>query len=224
MSFSDLSLLCRVVTAGIVFMGSIGGLAQGVSFSDATFSGANWSISPISGGAGGQTAMQAATGGNSGGAPDPFWSVTTQSGASVSTFHFNPAYVIDPSSTPIQSINFSIDYSPISAFGQGMGFGFALQQSGVVYSTPGVVSGSANLGSWQTYQLNGITAASFSGVDFSATGAPITFGFQTGNTGGSGINVGFDNYSLNAAVVPEPGTCLLLLSGLASAGLFRRRR
>lgn len=128
---------------------------------------------------------------------------------------------------------------------------FLLQQSGnfFVYQTP-AQTGVA--GQYTNYTASNLGAGDFSNIclvncgsglftsvpanpaslDFSASGAPITFGllaidrYQSGS-GGRSINVFFDNLAVeltNAPAAPEPATWAMMLVGFASVSWLAYRR
>ena len=198
-----------------------------VIFSDGTFSTANWTVVSVVGGAGGQTAQQIETGGNTGGSPDSFWEATTNTNAVVYTAHINNLFTYDPSLGAVGSIDFAVDFRNISFFGQGMSFGLAVLQSGTYYYAAATISGSQQDLNWHTYTPSTVQESGFSVFgggtgtpDFD--GAPMTFGLLTANDGGNTIKVGYDDYfvRLNGAV-PEPATVSAL--ALGALALARRR-
>jgi len=175
---------------------------------------------------------------------------TLSVGSSITAFHYFTDWPYDPSVYgPIQSIDYSEDRIVLSALGPGEEIigAFALIQGGTVYSC----NQSMNFDntSWQTGSLSDLTESDFayfsgpvamsgSGLDFSASGAPIYFGFLRGseNAGGSGVvhGHGIDNWEVvvdvlldDDEVVPAsslPGRVLLAGLILLSALLLLYRR
>lgn len=180
---------------------------------------------------GGQFFTQDSTGGNSGTNPDPFRRVRTTTNAAVSLAHLNTTLVLDPAITPVESISYTIDARAISAFGQGMGFGLAASQGGVVYLADNHITGSSGASfAWNTFGATDLLADAFvnpngpEAIDWTANGSPITFGFYTANSSGNGITVGYDNLNIEATVVPAaPVSALLALGGLAGVRRNRQR-
>ncbi len=215
----------RVSMLFAVLLAVVSGFAQAatITFSDGDFDLPPWSSMTISGASGGQTSLQESTDGN----PGFFLSVTTVTNAPTSTAHVNDAFVYDPALGAIATIDVSLDYRNINSFGQGHGVSavFAIQD-GNVFSAANFITGSSDFSS-QTFSATGLTPASFSSgsgqLDFSANGAPIAFGFLTSNSGGNGINVGYDNYSVSINTIPAPAALPLLASALAAFAWLRRR-
>lgn len=210
----------NLITAGALLL-MVAGVAEGanVSFSDGSF--AN-TISTRIGGSGGQASVQVGSGGN----PDAYWSVTTSNNAHVVVAHLDPAHSYDPSNGAISSLSFGIDYNILFAFGQGMAYGVAAKQDGNYFVAAGQITGSSDSG-WMSHSSLALDEGSFSPVDggvldFSETGSPIIFGFETANSGGSGIHIGYDNWSVVLQTVPEPTfSAFLALSALV---LLMRKR
>ncbi|MCA0374469.1 MAG: PEP-CTERM sorting domain-containing protein [Gemmatimonadetes bacterium] len=156
-----------------------------------------------------------------------------------SGFVFNPA--VDGTFT---GVSFSMDVIGLATAGFSAPFygfiGASMQQNGVFFqaSTPLSVASTQ----WSTLQFNWLATdtwtASVPGTqpDFSATGAPITFGFRSGfSTNCPNVNgcsaarasLGLDNYAVTISstrVVPEPSTWALSAAGLLAIGGAARRR
>jgi len=172
--------------------------ATTVEFNDGEFNLPPWSTATSGGQSGGQTSNQQITGGN----PDRFLSVTTTTNAETFTAHLNADFVYDPGEGAVDSIDISLDFRNIFSFGEGHGIGAVVaQQDGNLFVAADTITGSANF-DWQTFSVTDLTPDDFEvriGVgplDLSTSGAPITFGFETRNSSGGSINVGYDNYSL----------------------------
>lgn len=222
-SAMNASICCVVLLLSASFAA-----ATDITFEDSTFGDAEWTATIATGPIDGQTAVQIADGGNSGTNPDPFRSVTTNTNSLVSTAHTNSAYVYDPSTGAITSLDFSIDYMNISFFGQGQSFGLAVEQDGIFYTAGGDITGPGGF-LWNTFVREDIEAVDFQRADFSpgtpdfsSTGNPITFGFRTSNSGGNTIEVGYDNWSVTIHAIPEPGSLSIL--ALTALGLLSVRR
>ena len=177
--------------------------------------------------ANGQSATQVSDGGNTGGANDPFWEVTTNTNATVESATTNAAWTVDPSNGAIISIDFSVDIRNINSFGEGHAFGIAAIQDGKYYSVDLGITGSSNF-DWFNEEHNGLVESDFSlfsgasdTLDFSASGTEITFGLYTANTGGNTIKVGYDNLEIDVEAVPEPATLAVLAAGAVA---LRRKR
>lgn len=200
--------------------------AAQIIFADGDFTG--WIAVTTVGPGNGQTEVRQTTGGN----PDAFLSVTTVTNSQTFTGHFLPTFVYDPAGGAIEFIETSIDYRNIASFGQGHGvFTLLLEQAGSYYADGSFLSGSTNF-DWQSQAPVTSFAGSFSRLagtgtlDFSVNGAPITVGFSTGNEGGNGINVGYDNFRavINASEVPVPAVAWLLAPAFGLMTPWARRR
>jgi len=190
-----------------------GGGGTVADFEETEFAIGPWTTEVIAGPAGGQTAVQVLAGGN----PDAYRQVTTQTQLNTFTFHSDPANVYDPASGAIGFVSFEMDFLEIVGGGDGQAFGPALKQNGSFYGisnfvtrdqvgwartalavqVPAFAGNIAFLGSDDFPLLAG---GGPSNPDFSASGAPITFGFLTANTLGINISVGYDNFSVAISV------------------------
>ncbi len=128
--------------------------------------------------------------------------------SNVLVFHkFNiAAGEIKPANGAITSLDFAIRSSFVSGIGtNGHGLGFALEQSGVAYRTASAPTGIS--ATWTLRNTTALTASDFTrydgqpgNPDFSTNGAPIRFGFRTGNlNAGQVINqiVRYDDFSVS---------------------------
>ena len=180
-------------------------------FSDSTFDDADWSLTKVSGNSTGQgsvEAMQSTVGGN----PGPYRETTVEvlsfSSNVVGGNNLSSQFVYDPSvSGAIEYIDVSYDRILISTSasnGAGQLSFPLLVQDGTWYVHPGQNNG-WSLMNWQTRTLLGLReenwiSAQGDNPDFSADGSAFVFGFQHGNSTGSGINpqgyttvAGYDN-------------------------------
>lgn len=196
---------------------------------------------PDSGGGGSQTTTVSLSGGN----PDSFLDIRLNVGSNnriVGTFSWREDFTINPAAVGgITNISYSFDAKRGASTnaGNAQAFGIAIRQNGIHYYNYNANS----LTTWNTYSDTNLTnaelavyggesdeasAGGFETPDFSASGAPITFGYMRLNsTVGSNVFVhGFmDNYSVTVEhnLVPEPTLSVLVLMG-AAAFTARRRR
>lgn len=209
-----------------------------VILSDGTFSSGNWGLETFTanGSGGSVIASQLTNGGN----PGQARSVTNTTGSgpnntiyglhrfgTTTTTRYEPG-----TQGAIASVNFSIDFAFISgAGGQGHGLMLGAKQGTIVFGAAATVTGSSS--AWSNYNVTGLTAADFTAVsgsgniDFTASGAPIRFGFITSNSNGSGgtsyfNQIAYDNFNVRIIQVPTPG--IAPLTGLAAVALTKRRR
>lgn len=188
-------------------------------FFDGDFLEPDWSLVNVVGPAGGQTGTHVMTGGN----PDMFRSVLTTTNSIVQSAHVRSGWNYDTTLGAVQAIEWSIDYRNINSFGQGHAYALMVEQGGVYYRGGGATTGSTSF-VWESH--NGVLVeANFIRMD-GGGGNPnfssgvLNFGFCTSNDGGNGINVGYDNLSIN--FVPEPSTVAVV--GLGIAFFVARRR
>lgn len=188
---------------------------------------AGWAAETFSGVNQGQAVVAEATGGN----PGANLRVTTVTGGDTFTGHFDPAIVLDPATNPIAAIAASLDYQVLAAFGDGHGVGLILlEQAGSFYYAGGFVTGSLVSGTWNTASFladditDFIRLAGTGTLDLGASGTPIRLGFWTGNSGGNGISVRYDNWSATVNPVPAPPAFVLTLTAMAAAAGWSRRR
>lgn len=223
------SLATLLVVLGLA-VSAQGGMIT-YSFTDGTFAPGDWSETTI--GSGSQTVTQESSEGN----PDEFREVVTDGQALVRTVHTNSAFWVDPSATPIVSIDFWIDYMNIDSRQAGQSLHLGLVQDGTTYYRAAHTTTGDDEGTWFTHAVTGLTASDFALVpstsgstipDFSKTGDPIVFGFSTGNSSGGGIRVGYDNYDADVHASPEPASLAIWgwlgALGLAGGRGARRRR
>lgn len=152
--------------------------------------------------------------------------------------HFKNTAIYDPGTQGAVSY---IDYSEdsinfLTQGGNGQGSGLAIYQGGKFYlqRNPILVMPYAGYSTWTANAAPGLVAGdlweiditgfmnSSSNPDFSASGAPMQFGFWRGNSGNGSYNTecGIDNWFVN--VVPAPGAAALM--GMGGLLASRRRR
>ncbi|WP_269539990.1 PEP-CTERM sorting domain-containing protein [Cerasicoccus fimbriatus] len=197
---------------------------------------------PDAGGGGSQTTSVSATGGN----PGAFLDILLNIGSSnriVGTFSWRDDFTIDPAAVGgITNISYSFDAKRGASNnpGNAQAFGMAIEQNGIHYYSYNANS----LTDWNNYSDSDFTigelavypgeqdeaaAGGFETPDFSASGAPITFGYMRLNStvGAAAFIHGFmDNYSVTVdhVLVPEPSTYALALGAVMLVGVVVRRR
>ncbi|MDX2132357.1 MAG: hypothetical protein SFY69_09920 [Planctomycetota bacterium] len=220
--------------AGTAFMCVFTSLACGsVTFSDGTFAPSTWGQELVTVGPGGTSAASQVSTGNPGFARRV--QNTVEGGGTVyafSRFGTDQATRYNASTQgAILTVDFSIDHRFVEGVGgDGQAVRLGAKQGQTVYAAGYEVTGSSGL--WGTTTFTGLTAADFSApggggtIDFSATGAPIRFGFIAVNssTGPTYLNtVDYDNFFVRVNSVPGPGVGVCGLAGLVAAGVRRRR-
>lgn len=177
------------------------------------------------------TATQVATGGNPGAFREITHVYTGPGGFNIGHFYESASY--DPAvSGALQSINISFDDAFFNYPGQGgtppgaVAIFPAIRQGGKVFDGFYSVTTSS---AWVHQEFDNLTASDFGGADFSSAGAPIFFGFVSGNGsafGGQTTTIsGVDNFSVSVTLlsVPEPASFALLAFGLVALALPRHR-
>ncbi|MBU6413774.1 MAG: hypothetical protein KGS45_09885 [Planctomycetes bacterium] len=219
---------------------TIASLAQAdVVYSDGTFTPSNWGLETFTAnGAGGSvTAAQLSSGGN----PGQARSVTNTTGTGPDQTIFglhrygttNATRYEPLNQGAIASVDFSIDFAFRSGVGgQGHGLALGAKQGTVIYAAAATVTGSST--AWNTYSVTGLSAADFTAVsgtgaiNFSASGAPIRFGFITSNSNGSSgtsyfNEIAYDNFLVRVNQVPAPTWTSVVCGTLITTACRRRR-
>ncbi|CAG0978102.1 hypothetical protein PHYC_01614 [Phycisphaerales bacterium] len=204
-----------------------------VTFSDGTFTPSNWGFETLVLGTGGTSSHSQVATGNPGLARELTNSVNAGGTVwGVSRFGTTNGTRYEPGTMgAILGVDFAIDFRFAGGVGgDGHALMVAAKQGTVVYGAAYTVTGSS--GAWNSYGVTGLTAADFAPIvgsgpalNFSATGAPIRFGFAVGNSGpGSGYSntVTYDNFEVIVRTVPGPGAAGL--AGVLGLAALRRRR
>jgi len=218
--------------------------AAPVTFSDGVFSDADWTAQKILDGA--FSSFQVATGGN----PGEFREtdhLNLNTGQSIFVVNLRTSAVYNPSITgAISSIDISFDAKFLGGSTGTSQFSvrLAFEQGGIIFVplTVGTALGPGNGQpglAFQSFSLPGFTPTDFvtigpsGSLDFSSSGAPITFGYVTSDTlqADNGFVKGaVDNWSVtvhpsNGTSVPEFSSSFLLF-GLSLLALlpFARRQ
>jgi hypothetical protein len=232
----------------LTLLGMTNSQAASVSFFDGTFEEANWSSQKFLDG--NATDFQVATGGNPGSFRETVLS-DLNNGQFIIVVELSEPSVYDPSTQgAITSIDFAFDLKFLggSAGTSIVGYRLALKQNDSLFysrdfdpNDPALLLGvamgpgdGAPSAAWEHFAFSGVTVAEFSRqsgsatLDFSAGGAPITFGFLavTGvDRDNTSTQSGIDNWEVTVnTVVPIPATSLLAGSGLLGLLPFGRRR
>lgn len=229
----------RAAFAALFFAGSLFGstAASALTISESNFSDSDWtSFEFRQFGAGGtMIASQTLSVGN----PAPAYDVTLTGNVGPTSgafaFHRYDPSVYDPAvEGALLGLDVAIEGQIPSTAGTPQLLRFGIEQNGVVYESN--FGALVNLAAFTNIALTGQIASDFFSqdlrggtpppLDFSATGAPISFGFTTANTTSNpsgfvtrGI---YDNFNVST-VVPEPGAGILLTMGLAFVRATRRR-
>ena len=209
-----------------------------VVFSDSTYADADWTIVNQFGLI---FAGQQPTGGN----PGSYRQVALGVGQNVPFVgQLNKTYVYDPSvSGAISGITYNIDLETTNA--EGATYFALLSQNGNLYIET-MHTGNASPNTWLNENIvlnladfallrtnsqgNSLIIDSNSRPDFSASGSPITFGYEV-TAGGGGFFTsitGIDNdpiiLTVTPLVVPEPTSLSLLAFGMGIAAFAASRR
>jgi hypothetical protein len=233
-----LKLFCGAAGAGllILLLARPAG-ASIITFSDNTFNPSDWSLTTQTKGAGGNvTAVQQSSGGNPGAYRQVTVNVNGSSDSEVYAFNLKNGAMVTPASTgAIISLSYSEDRNTT-----GQEYGPAIEQGSNLYYA---YAGSGGTSGWQSNTMTFTPGAATNNLltafgtdmsssvhpDFSATGAPMTFGFAAidNSTASSFTAVsGYDNWSIGVTTnspVPEPaGIGMLVLTSFAL--MLRPRR
>ena len=223
---------CLLLVALVLVGGVMPATADTITFSDGTFVDASWTAQEIldtsAGSANSFGAFQVMTGGN----PDKYRRTEHQLiGGSFKVAHLS-SFIYAPSTQGgIVTIDYAFDLTDFGGTGS-VAYDLILRQDGTFYDGPGTLS--ANSPGWVANGDVGLTENEFALVigtgtlDFSASGAPITFGYMTANSATVGQRTsGIDNFSVTlstSSVIPEPGTFALLGFGLVALVSLAWRR
>ncbi len=227
---------CLAVVAAVgVCAAGLGGASAngGVVISDGQFNNADWTLiaRPYGPGGGSGSGMQVLTGGaGDNGAARRTANVAGPNGSGSYNASIYTAYTYNPAGAgALTGLNVTFDarfLTGLSAIGP------AVEQGGLMWFAGSTI----NTATWQTYSFTptavdwylinpsgGVVGA---GPDFSAAGAPMRFGYFTGNgTSAGGFayeNLGqVDNFRVS--FVPTPGAAAVM-GLLGVAGAVRRRR
>ncbi|MBN8281453.1 MAG: hypothetical protein J0M16_12660 [Gammaproteobacteria bacterium] len=213
--------------------------AATIEFFDGTFADADWTVAKISDntpGAGASfTATQVATGGN----PGEYREVIHVYGlGSIIVGYLRNAATFDPSvSGSIVSLAYSYDTQRLQLNTGAVAYTPVIFQNNTWYGLPAYDTTTNQ--AWTSFGLSGLTAASFiarvgsgpAAPDFSATGAPMVFGYLSANTNTNAAvtatrSAGIDNWrvEVTTANVPLPAGGWLLATGVvAIAARYRHR-
>jgi len=229
----------RIVAATLAAIGWLAAPSQAatVTFTDDIFLDSNWSATKIVDTTAGATATfiagQSVTGGN----PGSYRQVQhTYDAGIIAVGHLNLSAIYDPSVTgAIASIAYSYDLIHLNPPpSQAVAYSVLIYQNGTYYrrSFDNIFPET-----WTSFGSGGLTAANFvvaagngpANPDFSATGAPITFGYTSfnNNSGGAPGLVrlsGIDNWQVAVTTVPLPPAAWLLATAMASVALRRARK
>lgn len=212
--------------------------AGSVTFFDGTFADADWSVQAFLDGT--VSSLQVGAGGN----PGEFRQTehaNLDTGQSILVAHLHAPAVYDPAADgEIAAIDLALDVKFLGGSTGTLQVGYRLlaEQGGSLFvgGASAVAMGpgdGAPAASWESFAVPGLVATDFTlldgsgDLDFSAAGAPITFGFHTSNTvtlDGTSTLSGIDNWSVAVHAVPEPVRELLFVTGLVVLATAARRR
>jgi hypothetical protein len=171
-----------------------------VTFYDGTFNNSDWSLTTFGTDSGHTvTLSQQLAGGNPGDYQQMEFNLSTSSPTGVQGLAFYTANSFNPgSSGAITGIDFSEDHFQTA----DLVGGFVLMQNGTIFGSYTPYFSGNN--SWTNYSVSGLTANDFDAFgstsehpDFSANGAPITFGYYFARYSPPGkVDGGVDNWTV----------------------------
>jgi hypothetical protein len=218
--------LTKLVASAALLISVLGPVnAAVITLSDGNFVEGTWSTFDSSDGNGFASASRASSGGN----PDHYISTQTAPPDGIGAgqvYFFSQVVSWNPQAHgPLESVRLSFDARTfVHTFSL---VGLHIRQNGSVYGAA-ELSHFYTTSAWTSYSSAVWTRADFSPeVDFSASGAPIYFGFSVSDTIWEG-SVGVDNFTAtlnvaDVAPVPEPGTWAMLSLGLVGLAFWRRK-
>ncbi|MFN7022099.1 MAG: hypothetical protein ACK4WH_12335 [Phycisphaerales bacterium] len=226
MSHREFSGVC---VAGLFLSGSA---CADVVYSDGEFVPSTWGFETVVLGTGGTSAAAQVGAGNPGNARRLTNSVNA--GGTVYGFsRYGTTQAVGRYDPSVAGAIASVDWSLESLFVSGGDAGgqavmLGAKQGAIVYAADVGQTGTG--AGWVTHGAVGLTEADFqplngaAPIDFSASGAPLRFGFIVGNSGAESFTsvAVYDNFSVTLRAVPAPGAAGL--AGVAALGLACRRR
>lgn len=209
-------------------------MSNNVQFSDSIFNDADWQTETITSGNGGTIAVRQRHAVGEVGAFREITNTVYQTSRGVNSnvigLHWRVEASYDPQTQgAITAIDYSEDASLIQGFGEGQAAGLALRQNQQVYlPVSRLITPEFN---WTHKELRDLQEQDFVAIgttdrhpDFSATGAPIQFGFFRANTTTNSkysITSGINNWfvSINPTPIADAGKDASPLLGLIIAGV-----
>jgi hypothetical protein len=205
-----------------------------ITFSDSTFNDADWTVHTVTTGASG-TSVGVQTGGGNPGTGREVTNTLDLSCLlySMHTYGITPATAYQPTiDGAVGTVDYTIDSKWLAGVG-GQGHGIALGALQGMNLYYGIYQITGSTGAWNTHANAGMVASDFvpfnggPAIDFSASGAPIHFGFVVGNYAPDQAyfnTVIYDNFSVTIHSVPAPAAAGALFGMGGLAGLSSRRR
>lgn len=161
----------------------------------------------------------------SGGNPNAYLEVATTTDEITYALNYGPSGQYHPGDGRIITIDYSIDIKSFHQVGRGQGFWLlAIQDGNIIYSGGYQDTGNTGEG-WVTRTVSDLSWE-LGAPGFNQAGGSVVFGLWTGNSGGNGNLIGYDNFQVTlhtdspTSPVPEPSTCLAGLGALGMLGAF----
>lgn len=230
----------KLITLAILTVGSLSVFAENslqIVFSDSEFASGDWFYEVGAWGGGAGFSTQELSGGNPGAYRLINLSMTAGTGGA-GLYAFKSTAVHDPSTQgAIASVAFSEDLRMVVGSVPGMSSGSMLLQNGLRYyrwcwETDSVswTNRTAHPTGSHDYLLDGLQDNGSNPIrpDFSANGAPITFGYFRNIQGVAGTNFfmtsGIDNWTTTVVTVPEPSAWQLIAAAALVGIVWMLRR